>query len=266
MKDQSFGNPRSEVRMKVRQKDIIRKKYSKNNDMMGATVNNKRLADIPFNKENVLLDFGKINSIFNVVDMKVAVKDLDIYQRAFVHASYTVGVNCDENIDQSSVSGDSAVVAAKPLLMEEGYITKDFSGTILPLQPISSERLEFLGDSVCGMCVADYLYTRFPDEDEGFMTRLRTRLVCGSRLGEFAEKLGLQTHVIISRYVETVSNGRKNYKVLEDIFEAFVGALYLDNDHDTSICYKFIIAVIEKYIDFADLIANDSNMKDQLLR
>ena len=172
---------------------------------------------------------------------------------------------------------------------------------VMPLQMHSGERLEYLGDAVCGLSVADYLYHRYPDEDEGFMTRLRTRIVCGSRLGEFAEKLGLQHFAVISRYVEAINNGRKNYKVLEDIFEAFVGAMFEDNAAreatgraaDTpaasklfkdcarldrtmfdanvkgssfAVCNEFMHRVLEKYIDFADLIANDTNHKDQLLR
>ena len=66
------------------------------------------------------------------------------------------------------------------------------------------------------------------------MTRLRTRLVCGSRLGEFAEKLGLQEFAVKSKYVEQVNNGRKNHKILEDIFEAFIGAMFEDNAVDRS--------------------------------
>ena len=268
MKNMFHPESASEIRLKVRQKDIIRKRFPKSIDQNA--LDNKHLASIPYNKENNMLDAQKLRDVFAIAGMNVKINDLGIYQRAFIHASYTVASHIDETEKGEEVTisdvRDEHLRSAIVALKQEGYLSQNFQGTLIPLQWNSSETLEFLGDSVCGMCVADYLYTRFPDEDEGFMTRLRTRLVCGSRLGEFAEKLGLQTHVIISRYVEIVSNGRKNYKVLEDIFEAFVGAMYLDNGRDSKICYDFIIAVIEKYIDFADLIANDTNMKDQLLR
>src|SRR5207253_10471206 len=113
----------------------------------------------------------------------------------------------------------------------------------------SSERLEYLGDSLCGASVGSYLYHRFPDEDEGFLTKLRTKLVCGTRLGEFAEKLGLQEFAIISRYVEQCNNGRRNFKILEDVFESLVGALFEDNNQSFDVCNRFMVAVVEKYID-----------------
>lgn len=260
MKSQPFSATVSEVRLKVRNKDIIRKRYPKNVDQ--TAIDNKHLASIPYNVCNNLITHEDVAKIFNIVNMSVVVHDLNLYQRAFIHASYLLSTLSEEE----DVDAQTELKEAIPKLISERYIDDSQKGSLLPLQKVSSERLEYLGDAVCGVCVADYLYHRFPDEDEGFMTRLRTRLVCGTKLGEFAEKLGLQNHVIISRYVEIVNNGRKNYKVLEDVFEAFVGALYVDNNRDKQICYDFMIAVIEKFIDFTDIITNENNFKDVLLR
>lgn len=276
MKPYLGHHEQSEQRLKVRNKDILRKKFPKNFDQ--TAVDHKHLALLPYNINNHFLTIQDVANIFAKVDMTIPVQSLALYQQAFVHSSYIVSaVHDDDNTDPRT-----ALRAAIPDLIRDSYDGGPFLPVsfkskarqsrdadfekLMPLQRTSSERLEFLGDSVCGMCVAAYLYDRYPDQDEGFMTRLRTRLVCGSRLGEFANVLGLHQHVILSRYVELVNNGRSNYKVLEDIFEAFVGALYLDNGSDASICHRFLVAIMEKHIDFADLIYNDQNYKDQLLR
>jgi ribonuclease III len=112
------------------------------------------------------------------------------------------------------------------------------------------------------------------------MTRLRTKIVNGEMLGSLALKMGLDEHMVISRHVEDRCNGRTNLRILEDVFESFIGALYLDfNEKDVNhptmefysglgfqVCQVFIISIIEEFIDFSDLILNDYNFKDQLLR
>jgi ribonuclease-3 len=150
----------------------------------------------------------------------------------------------------------------------------------LPLQEISYERLEFLGDSILGMIVAGYLYERFPDQNEGFMSKIRTKLVNGKMLGYLSDQIGLPKYAIISKQVEDV-NGRNNYKIMEDIFEAFLGALYLDFQRETDklnlpvetiskgtgffIVQRWIIYIIENYIDFGELIVSKTNYKDMLV-
>ena len=72
----------------------------------------------------------------------------------------------------------------------------------LDLQERSNERLEYLGDAILSATVASYLYERFPDEEEGFMTRIRTKLVNGEMLGSLADKMNLNEFLVISRHVE----------------------------------------------------------------
>ena len=262
-----------ETSIKVRGTSILRKKVPRN---LEAVNENKHLATVPYNPVNKFITVADVQNIFGVVDMKCQVNDIRLYQKAFVHNSYLVGViKSDEDNEEDSGDEDCEVSGG-----DEEIVSDDIDqNTVMPLQEHSGERLEYLGDAVCGLSVADYLFHRYPDEDEGFMTRLRTRIVCGSRLGEFAEKLGLQHFAVISRYVECVNNGRKNYKVLEDIFEAFVGAMFEDNadgakniseafakGKSMAVCNEFMHRILEKFIDFADLIANDTNHKDQLLR
>jgi ribonuclease-3 len=91
----------------------------------------------------------------------------------------------------------------------------------------SNERLEFLGDSVLGFIVADFLYTNAPDMPEGQMTRLRAELVCEKSLEGASTALGLGTGLRLGKG-EELSGGRKRPSILADAFEAVVAAIYLD--------------------------------------
>ena len=97
----------------------------------------------------------------------------------------------------------------------------------------SNERLEFLGDSVLGMVVADALYRRFPDMPEGRMTRLRARLVCEESLHAVASELGLGGYMRLGRGEEH-TGGRKRASILADAVEAVIAALYLDGGMETA--------------------------------
>jgi ribonuclease-3 len=91
----------------------------------------------------------------------------------------------------------------------------------------SNERLEFLGDALLGALVAEYLYEHFPERNEGFLTRLRARLVSGRALAKVAARLGLGEIVRLSPNMDR-SGGRTNATILADAFEAVLAALYLD--------------------------------------
>ena len=90
-----------------------------------------------------------------------------------------------------------------------------------------NERLEFLGDAVLGMLVSDYLITAFPGWSEGQLSRGRARLVNSVSLGAAAQRLGLGEHIRLGRGEEK-SGGRDKPALLADLFEAVVGAMYLD--------------------------------------
>jgi ribonuclease-3 len=146
----------------------------------------------------------------------------------------------------------------------------------IPLQEDSNERLEFLGDAILNLVVADYLYERYPDENEGFLTIMRTRLVNGNMLSYLASKIHLGDHIVISKQVEA-NNGRQNNKILEDAFEALIGAIYIDfNDNANkkhmcagngfAIAKVFIINILETYVEFSDLVHQRTNPKDKLIK
>lgn len=91
----------------------------------------------------------------------------------------------------------------------------------------SNERLEFLGDSVLSFVVSDYLYTKYPEFNEGILTNLRSLLVNTKSLANLARELELGTYLKLSRGEEE-SEGRKNQSLLADCLEALLGALFLD--------------------------------------
>lgn len=90
-----------------------------------------------------------------------------------------------------------------------------------------NERLEFLGDSVLGLAMADYLYRRLPSYQEGLLSQLRSRLVDAASCARYLQKLDLADFILLGKG-ERLSEGKTKSSILADVFEALVGALYLD--------------------------------------
>jgi ribonuclease-3 len=89
------------------------------------------------------------------------------------------------------------------------------------------ERLEFLGDAVLELLISQHLFKYFPDLTEGDMTKLRAAIVCETGLFQFASSLSFEDKIFLGRG-EEVTGGRQRPSLLADVFEAFIGALYLD--------------------------------------
>jgi len=122
----------------------------------------------------------------------------------------------------------------------------------------NNERLEFLGDSIIDTVVAVYLYERYPDGDEGFLTKLRSRIVSRENLNEIGAKINLLEHV---KYYK----GNNQYKSLEgNVFEALIGALYLDQGYQKT---KTILEtkILDGIVDIEYLKETDTDYKSQLL-
>ncbi|MDR7315909.1 MULTISPECIES: ribonuclease III [Brevibacillus] len=104
-----------------------------------------------------------------------------------------------------------------------------------------NERLEFLGDAVLELTVSQFLYKTFPKMSEGEMTKLRAAIVCEPSLVKFAELLNFGDLVLLGKG-EELTGGRQRPALLADVFEAFVGALYLDQGVDA------VFTFMEKYV------------------
>jgi ribonuclease-3 len=123
----------------------------------------------------------------------------------------------------------------------------------------SYETLEFMGDSVLGFIITRYLITKFPEEQEGFLTKARTKMVRGKTLCEISKVLGLDKLILMDEKGER--NGwNTNEHIMEDVFEALVGAIYLDLGMVH--VKRFIFAAFDQM----EVSLNDDNYKDQLMR
>lgn len=110
----------------------------------------------------------------------------------------------------------------------------------------SYERLEFLGDALLGASIALEVYERFPQMDEGLLTRIKVFLVSGKNLSQQAARLGLEKYIIFGKS-EAQESSRGHTAALENVFEALVGALYLDGGKDAA--EKCLLAGLKKQLD-----------------
>ncbi len=126
----------------------------------------------------------------------------------------------------------------------------------------SYERYEFVGDSVINFVIAKYLFDLFPDRDEGFLTKVRTKMVCSKTLAHLGACLGLHRYIVMN--AKALRQGwNTNTRLLEDAFEALVGCLYIDLGLMTA--KTFVLAVMERFLDPREIMT-DTNYKDMLMR
>ncbi|MBP3436576.1 MAG: ribonuclease III [Clostridia bacterium] len=112
----------------------------------------------------------------------------------------------------------------------------------------SYQRLEFLGDAVLQLIISEYLFARFPESDEGDLTKYRQHLVCEETLAKMAERLCLGQFVFLGKGEEN-NDGRHHPPILADVFEALLAAIYLDMGEDTSFLSTFLISLMKDEIE-----------------
>ncbi|WP_319270327.1 ribonuclease III [uncultured Draconibacterium sp.] len=124
---------------------------------------------------------------------------------------------------------------------------------------VNNERLEYLGDAILGAIIADFLYNRFPQEDEGFLTKTRSKLVNRAILTQLTHEMGL--HIFIDS--NTTKNIDKSH-IYGDALEALIGAIYLDKDYKAA---KFFVTkkILPQFVDLNEIEQEDSNFKSQLI-
>jgi ribonuclease III len=127
---------------------------------------------------------------------------------------------------------------------------------------LSNERLEFLGDSVLNLIIGEYLFNKFPQEEEGFLTKVRAKMVNRNALSLVADNLNMGELLIISSSVpKSITHNSKS--MLSDALEALIGAIYLDKGLET--CQKFIQKnILEPALKNGEHLV-DENYKSQLL-
>jgi len=208
---------------------------------------NEILISIPYNENNILIESEDVERLLAEFGIKIKVKNIEIFREAMSHYSY---------VNQKYYSKFS----------KEMNEMKKNRQALVELRDVSSERLEFVGDGTIKDILCSYLYLRYkmnPKGDEGFMTYLKTKIEDKSTFSRFAKELGLDTYILISKQTELIK-GRNSDKILEDAFEAFLGALKLDQGQD--ICKKLIEYFLENSVDYQSLIYQNENYKDQLMQ
>ena len=224
-------------------------------------ISNEELIFNPYNNNNKEIELHNIVTILSKYGIFTKPFNIELYKRAFIHRSYTKRPKLEN--EEANI-----IISEKP-------------DDCLPLKTKSNERLEFIGDGVLECITKYYLYKRFPKADEGFMTEKKIALVKNEHIGKLAYELGLHNFYIISRHAEE-KNIRNNLKKLGCLFEAFIGALFLDfnrvevnDEHEwfanvfncgpgLQFAQIFVENVFEKHVDWTNLIINDDNYKNKL--
>jgi len=204
----------------------------------------------PWNPRNHLLNSKDVHSILSRYGIKKVYNDISLFQQACVHTSYK------NKSDEWSKQAEPMILLERP-------------PNCLGLQTGDNEELEHVGDGLLSGIVADYLKQRYGGQGEGFLTSLRTAIVNNDSLGHLTDKIGLNHHLIISRHQEEVCNGRKNLRLLGSQLEAWLGAIFYSENgggKGFEATQTFVIHVIQKHVDFVDLITSNTNYKDQILR
>ncbi len=125
-------------------------------------------------------------------------------------------------------------------LAHSSYANEHFHNSLM-----SNERLEFLGDSILGMIVADHLYRNFPDRPEGELTRMRADMVCEQSLAVIAHQINLGDFLMLG-HGEEQGGGRKRSSILADAVESVIAACYLDGGYDAALRFvrRFVLSDI----------------------
>ncbi|MCO4096368.1 ribonuclease III [Macrococcoides canis] len=147
------------------------------------------------NKRHLIIDKFKVKLSKTLTHMDIIPNNVELYVQAFSHSSFINDFKLDKNKD--------------------------------------NERLEFLGDAVLELMVSQYLYQQHSDLPEGRLTKLRAAIVCEPSLVTFAKMLKFDQLILLGKGEEK-TGGRTRPSLIADVFEAFVGALYLDQGHDVT--------------------------------
>ena len=215
----------------------------------------------PYNPLNKEISQREVELFLKKYGINTKIFNFNLYRRAFIHKSYT----------------------KRPFLEnEQNNITiEERPADCLPLKTKSNERLEFLGDGVLELITKYYLYRRFPKANEGFMTEKKIALVKNEAIGKLAYDMGLNKWYIMSQNAEEKKT-RTNLKKLGCLFEAFLGALFLDfnkidiKDDDKwfkqlfvtgpgfQMAQIFVERVFEEHVNWMELLQKDDNYKNIL--
>lgn len=260
----------------------------------------------PYNPNNVQITKKDVEAILNAYHIKPIVHNMTLYRRAFIHESYVrknvlaniakvngnmvsedSGEDDDSkgnviyhtNVHKPDVDGNTNSGSNKDVEQQQrmSKIPDPPNGAI-PLASKSNQRLEFLGDGILESVAKFWIYRNFPKASEGFMTDIKINLVKNQAIGRIAQEMGLGKWMIVEKSQETKL--RNNEHQMGCLFEAFVGAMFLDmnripvNDEEGwfdsglfitgpgfQMVQLFLERVFERHVDRVKLITENHNFK-----
>ena len=213
------------------------------------------------NPNNRLISKTEVENILNYFEnigdnnSRLEINNLENFQKAFVHESYYQSVM--QQIQNNTDNNENSI-------QKQCYIT------YIPDE--SSERLEYLGDHILKSTLNRYIFERFQDQREGFLTKLKIKIERCSMLHKIAVTLGFKKFLLLSLQIENQTlldheRGRNTSSAFEDAFEAFIGAILVEfGERGYLYADRFVRSVIENIIDFSELISNNENFKDGIQR
>lgn len=130
-----------------------------------------------------------------------------------------------------------------------------------------NERLEFLGDSVLGLIISDYIFNKYSDYPEGELTKLRATVVCEPSLSYVAKQINLGKYLLLGKG-EEVTGGRERVSILADAFEALIGSIYIDGKFKSAKTFvlKFMTSIIENAVNGRELFIDYKTQLQELLQ
>ena len=215
----------------------------------------------PYNFNNKLITKSDVETILKRYGIYRTINNLKLYQQACVHETY-----CQKYVKNIMTKYDLELINKPKNAIE--------------LQENSYESFEFVGDAIIGHVIAFYLFNRLSNESEGILSRIKSNMENRDALAHLAKTIGLHKFLLLSRNLEDKNNGRNKVKILADMFEAFVFAIYLDFNKKFTYSLSDMYSgpgfqIVEKFLnnlfddeetgfDLTDLTLKDTNYIDKL--
>lgn len=211
------------------------------------------------------------------IDIDYEVNDIKLFEISMTHDSYT-------KKDWDDLKNIKSIFPNGNISNGENIISIKSKNDVIPLKDISYERLEFFGDALLRVFSSDYLVCRYDEFGPGELTETRALIENRKAFSEITKKISLNKYLLISKNYEMIHAREKDDKMLCDLFEAFICALFYDickikyadlgkksdlmdmeRGFAYQICWYLVVKLIEEELNIPSLLENDTNYKKKLL-
>ena len=211
------------------------------------------------------------------IDIDYEVNDIKLFEISMTHDSYTIK-------DWKDIKNIKSIFPNGNISNGENIISIKSKNDVVPLKDISYERLEFFGDALLRVFSSDYLVSRYDEFGPGELTDTRALIENRKAFSEISKKISLNKYLLISKNYEMIHAREKDDKLLCDLFESFICALFYDickikysdlgkkedlmnmeRGFAYQICWYLVVKLIEEELNIPSLLENDTNYKKKLL-